>query len=81
MAHRLAHTSGASAIAARPVARLPQAARADHGKILIDGTTRRAVAQLALDHRIRLDELAETSRTLEDVLLDLTSGSAEFASA
>ena len=56
-------------------------ARADEGKILIDGATRRAVAQLALDHRIRLDELAETSRTLEDVLLDLTSASAEFASA
>lgn len=56
-------------------------ARADHGKVLIDGATRRAVAQLALDHGIRLDELAETSRSLEDVLLDLTGASAEFASA
>ena len=56
-------------------------ARVDQGRILIDGTTRRTIAQLALDHRIRLDELAETSRTLEDVLLDLTSASAEFASA
>lgn len=56
-------------------------ARAGDGKVLIEGSTRRVVAQLALDHHIRLDELVEASRTLEDVLLELTDTSAEFASA
>lgn len=39
------------------------------------------MSQIAFDNRIRLLELTETSRSLEDSLLDLTRGSAEFASA
>jgi ABC-2 type transport system ATP-binding protein len=50
-------------------------------RLAIGGTTRSAVAQLAFEHHILLDELTESSKSLEDSLIDLTSGSAEFASA
>jgi len=50
-------------------------------RLIVLGTTRTIVSQIAFDHRIRLDELTETSRSLEDSLLDLTRASAEFASA
>jgi ABC-2 type transport system ATP-binding protein len=50
-------------------------------RLIIRGQTRAAVSQLAFDHRIRLTELTETSKSLEDTLLDMTSASAEFASA
>ena len=49
-------------------------------RLAIGGTTRSAVARLALDHRILLDELTASSKSLEDSLIDLTSASAEFAS-
>lgn len=52
----------------------------DH-QLMIRGATRADVSQLAFDHRIRLTELTETSRSLEDTLLDMTSASAEFAAA
>ncbi len=51
------------------------------GRVLVHGTTRAAVSQLTYDHRIQVVELTETSLSLEDSLLDLTSASAEFASA
>ena len=38
-------------------------------------------AAKAFDHGIRLTELTESSRSLEDSLLDMTRSSAEFASA
>lgn len=50
-------------------------------RLIVLGATRTTVSQIAFDHRIRLDELTETSRSLEDSLLDLTRASAEFASA
>jgi ABC-2 type transport system ATP-binding protein len=50
-------------------------------RVLVRGTTRAVVSQLAFDHRIRVFELTETSRSLEDSLLDMTRASAEFASA
>ena len=50
-------------------------------RLRVRGTDRRYVAQLAFDHRIRLDELSETSTTLEDTLLDLTATSTEFTAA
>ena len=50
-------------------------------RLIVLGTTRAIVSQITFDHRIRLDELTETSRSLEDSLLDLTRASAEFASA
>jgi len=39
------------------------------------------VAQVAFDHRIRVLELAEVSRSLEDILLDMTGASATFTHA
>lgn len=50
-------------------------------QLMIRGATRTSVSQLAFDNRIRLTELTETSKSLEDTLLDMTSASAEFAAA
>jgi ABC-2 type transport system ATP-binding protein len=50
-------------------------------RLLLRGTTRTAVSQIAFDSGIRLVELTESSRSLEDSLLDMTRASAEFASA
>jgi ABC-2 type transport system ATP-binding protein len=51
------------------------------GRVRVHGTTRATVSQLAYDHHVQVVELSETSVSLEDTLLDLTSASAEFASA
>ena len=53
----------------------------DGDRLLVHGTTMAAVSQIAFDNAIRLVELTETSRSLEDSLLDLTMATAEFASA
>ena len=50
-------------------------------RISITGASRADVAQLALDHRIRLDELVDHQASLEDLLVDLTHNAAEFTSA
>ena len=50
-------------------------------RLVVRGTTRAAVSQIAFDNGIQLLELSETSRSLEDSLLDMTRSSAEFASA
>jgi ABC-2 type transport system ATP-binding protein len=50
-------------------------------RLIVRGTTRAAASQIAFDSRIQVLELRETSRSLEDSLLDMTRASAEFASA
>lgn len=50
-------------------------------RLVVHGTTRTAVSQIAFDNHIRVFELTETSQSLEDSLLHMTRGSAEFASA
>ena len=50
-------------------------------RLVVRGTTRGVVSQLAFDSGIRVVELTETSRSLEDSLLDMTRSSAEFATA
>ncbi len=50
-------------------------------RLTVTGTTRVEVAQLALDHRIRLDELTDQRASLEDLLVDLTQSTAEFSAA
>jgi ABC-2 type transport system ATP-binding protein len=50
-------------------------------RLHVHDSDRRVVAELAHRNDIPLLELSETSRSLEDVLLDLTASSAEFASA
>ena len=48
-------------------------------RLVVRGTSRTAVSQIAFDHRIHVLELTETARSLEDSLLDMTRSSAEFA--
>jgi len=50
-------------------------------RLVVRGTTKAAVSQFAFDNHIQVVELTETSRSLEDSLLDMTRASAEFASA
>jgi len=50
-------------------------------RLVLRGTTKVAVSQLAFENGIRLVELSETAGSLEDSLLDMTGASAEFASA
>jgi ABC-2 type transport system ATP-binding protein len=45
------------------------------------GTTIDMVSQIAFDHQLRVVEISETSRSLEEILLDITGATAEFASA
>ncbi|SFU05274.1 ABC-2 type transport system ATP-binding protein [Geodermatophilus amargosae] len=53
---------------------------AEADRLVVRETTRAVVSQVAFDSGIRLLELTETSRSLEDSLLDMTRSSAEFAS-
>ena len=49
-------------------------------RLTVQGTTIAAVAEVAFDNRIRVVEITEASRSLEEILLDMTSATAEFAS-
>ena len=51
------------------------------GRLSVRGTTTAAVSQIAFDNRIQVIEIAETRRSLEEILLDMTGASAEFAAA
>ncbi len=53
----------------------------DGDRLVVRGTTKTAVSQLAFEHGIRLVELSEIAPSLEETLLDMTGASAEFASA
>jgi ABC-2 type transport system ATP-binding protein len=55
--------------------------RVDGDRLTAMHTTLVAVSQLAFDHRIQVVEITEASRSLEEILLDLTGASAEFAAA
>jgi len=50
-------------------------------RLVVRGVTKAEVSQLAFEHGIRLVELSESTRSLEDSLLDMTGGSAEFTTA
>ncbi|MEP1124623.1 MAG: ATP-binding cassette domain-containing protein [Ilumatobacter sp.] len=50
-------------------------------RLSIGGTTTATVSQIAFDHRIHVIEISETSRSLEEILLDMTGTTAEYASA
>jgi ABC-2 type transport system ATP-binding protein len=76
----IAETPQAAALAAVLASRDVQV-EIEGDRLEVRGTTKAVVSQVAFDHGIRLVELTETSRSLEDSLLDLTHSSAEFASA
>ncbi len=50
-------------------------------RLSIRGATTATVSKIAFDHRIHVVEITETSRSLEEILLDMTGAVAEFASA
>ena len=52
----------------------------DGDRITIRGLTKDLVSQLAFENGIRVTELTEVTRSLEDNLIDMTRASAEFAS-
>ena len=52
----------------------------DGDRIVIHGATKQTVSEMAFDHRIRLREITEVARSLEDTLLDITAASAAFTS-
>ncbi len=49
-------------------------------RLRVSGSDKATVASVAFDHRIHVIEISETTPSLEDSLLDMTSASAEFAS-
>jgi ABC-2 type transport system ATP-binding protein len=49
-------------------------------RLSIHGATTATVSQLAFDHQIRVVEITETSRSLEEILLEMTSSTTEFTS-
>lgn len=53
----------------------------DGDRLFLRGTTRAAVSEIAFAAGIRLDEITESTRSLEDILLEMTGASAEFVSA
>jgi ABC-2 type transport system ATP-binding protein len=53
----------------------------DGSTLSVHGTTTDRVSQIAFDHRLRIVEINEASRSLEEILLDITGETAAFASA
>ena len=51
------------------------------GHLSVQGSMTAAVSQIAFDNRIQVIEITETRRSLEEILLDMTGASAEFAAA
>ncbi|MDO8388980.1 MAG: ATP-binding cassette domain-containing protein [Actinomycetota bacterium] len=66
---------------ARLLARHGIAVNVDGDRLTATGATLTSVSQLAFDERIQVVEITESSRSLEEILLDLTGSSAEFAAA
>ena len=65
----------------RALAGVGSVVEASGDRLVVRGTTKAAVSQLAFEHRIRLVELTEIAQSLEDSLLDMTGAVAEFTSA
>jgi ABC-2 type transport system ATP-binding protein len=57
------------------------AIEASGSRLLVHGTTKSVVAQIAFNERIQVVEITETAKSLEEILLDMTGASAEFAAA
>jgi ABC-2 type transport system ATP-binding protein len=53
----------------------------DGDRLTARGTTLTTVSQIAFDQRIQVVEITEASRSLEEILLDMTGASTEFAAA
>jgi ABC-2 type transport system ATP-binding protein len=66
---------------ARLLARHDIAVDVDGDRLTAKGTTLNAVSKIAFDERIQVLEITEASRSLEEILLDLTGATAEFAAA
>ena len=50
-------------------------------RLSLHGTSTAAVSRIAFDHRIQITEITEHAHSLEEILIDMTGASAEFAAA
>ena len=66
---------------AQKLAETGQVVEVAGSRLLVHDSDRRVVSEVAHCNDIPVLELTETSRSLEDSLLELTAGSAEFASS
>jgi ABC-2 type transport system ATP-binding protein len=57
------------------------AERVEGDRLTVTGTPLATVSALAFEHRIQVIEITEAARSLEEILLDMTNASAEFAAA
>ena len=76
----LVHTDQAAELA-RLLDRGDVSVDVDGDWLTVRGTTIALVSQVAFDNRIRVVQITENSRSLEEILLDITGASAQFASA
>ena len=53
----------------------------DGDRLTVTGASLTAVSRIAFDQRIQVVEITEVSRSLEEILLDMTGATAEFAAA
>jgi ABC-2 type transport system ATP-binding protein len=53
----------------------------DGDRLSVRGTTLDAVSRIAFDHHVQMVEITESSRSLEEILLDMTGASAEYIAA
>jgi ABC-2 type transport system ATP-binding protein len=63
------------------LARRGLVAEANAEQVVVRGTTKTEVSELAFEHGIRLVELRDITQSLEDSLLAITRASAEFTAA
>jgi ABC-2 type transport system ATP-binding protein len=66
---------------ARLLDRHEVAVSVDGDRLTVTGTSLTTVSQVAFDNRIQMVEITEVSRSLEEILLDMTGASAEFVAA
>jgi ABC-2 type transport system ATP-binding protein len=78
---RTPHAATLAALLAQHDITVEPAADVSGDRLRLHGATTATVSEIAFDHRIHLTEITETARSLEEILIDMTGASAEFAAA
>ena len=74
---RTPDVAGLMRVLSRARARLRPRRR--HHSLVVSGLDVGRIAELAVEHRLRLEELAPHRTSLEDAFLELTRGAVEYA--